>query len=382
MKIKYFDHAATTYVDKDVLNEIIPYYTNNFGNPSAKYSLGFTAKDAITSARKKVADTIGAKSNEIYFTSCGSESDNLAIKGIARANKLRGRHIITSKIEHPAVLNTCATLEKEGFNITYLNTNSKGRISIHDLEKAIRKDTILVSIMFANNEIGTIQPIYDIGNLCKKHHIYFHTDAVQAVGNIPINVNELNIDALSMSGHKFYAPKGIGALYIRNGVRFIRIQDGGHQESDKRSGTENVPGIVGIGKALEIANSNLKSNNEYLKYLRDYYEKNVLDKLDRIKINGDIENRLCTNSNIIFEGVDGKKLLEILDKRGICASSGSACSAGLLTPSHVLLAIGVDNMAAKGSLRVSFGKENTIEDVDYLVNVLVEAVTSLRRHYF
>lgn len=370
--IKYFDNAATTKLDKRVLAEMMPYLEENYANPSAIYSIGKIAKEAITISRMRIAEAINAKVNEIYFTSCGSESDNLAIKGIAFANSRFGNHIITSSIEHPAVLNTCKTLEDFGFRVTYIKPNNMGIIDSYDVEKAITPKTILISIMFANNEIGTIQPIQEIARIAKKYKVYFHTDAVQAMGSEKIDVKKLGISALSMSAHKFYGPKGVGVLYVKEGVNFRRIQDGGHQEKEKRSGTENVAGIVGTGKALELSTQNIDINNRKIKTLRDYYLDNITRKIKNIRINGDLEKRLPGNSNICFYGIDGGRLLEELDKREICASSGSACSAGLLQPSPVLLQIGVPKNMAKSSLRVTFGKNNTIEEVDYLINSLVE----------
>lgn len=300
----------------------------------------------------------------------GSESDNLALKGIAYANRRKGNHIITTKIEHPAVLNTCNALEKQGYRVTYLNVDKFGRINLQDLERSIMRNTILVSIMFANNEIGTIQDIEAIGEICKRRNVIFHTDCVQAIGNVNIDVKKMNIDSLSMSAHKFYGPKGVGALYVREGVEFTRIQDGGHQERDKRAGTENVAGIVGMGKAIENASKFLNEYNNYLIHLRNYYIKEVLRRFPNARLNGDSENRLPGNANISFMNITGRKLIEELDKRGICASSGSACSAGLLNPSHVLLAIGVPEKIASSALRVTFGKDNTLEDVDFLIDAL------------
>ena len=378
MKIRYFDHSATTATDEKVLEAMLPYFRNNYGNPSSVYSIGKFNKEAINIARMKVATALNAKVNEIYFTSGGTESDNLIIKGIAFANRHKGNHIITSKIEHPAVLNTCKYLENFGFRITYLDVDSNGIIDLKQLERSINRNTILVSIMFANNEIGTIEPIKEIGSICKKYRVYFHTDAVQAIGNIKIDVKALGISALSMSAHKFYGPKGIGAAYVKENVPFIRILDGGHQEREKRSGTENVPGIVGIGEAIELADKNLVGYNRKLKALREIYFQEIERRIPYMKINGHRENRLAGNANICFKGVDGAKLLEELDKKGICTSSGSACSAGLINPSHVLLAIGVPRNLARSSLRVTFGKENTIEDVKYLVESLEEIVKKLR----
>lgn len=377
-KIRYFDHAATTATKEEVLKEMLPYFNMEYGNPSSMYSIGRKTRKVVEEARRKVALAIGGDSKEIYFTSCGSESDNLAIKGVAYANRKRGNHIITTKIEHPAVLHTCEHLEKEGFRVTYLNVDAEGVVSLEELENAICNDTILISIMFANNEIGTIQPIGEIGRIARKHNIYFHTDAVQAVGNVRINVEELNIDSLSMSAHKFYGPKGMGALYVKTGVNFEKIQDGGHQERNMRAGTENVAGIVGLGKAIELSYKNFDEYNEKLTSLRDYYILQVEEKIPNIKLNGHRVKRLPGNANISFIGVDGEALLLNLDLKGICASSGSACTSGSLDPSHVLVAIGLPQDIAVGALRVTFGDENTKEDVDYLVQSLVEIVEKLR----
>lgn len=379
MKIRYFDHAATTYVKEEVLNAMIPFFTIEYGNASSMYSKGRETKKVIHLAREKVAKVINCKSKEIYFTSCGSESDNLAIKGVCYKNKQKGNHIITSKIEHPAVLHTCQTLEKQGFEVTYLNVDSNGCISLYELENAIKENTILISIMSVNNEIGTIQPIKEIGQIAKKHNILFHTDSVQAIGNIKIDVEEMNIDLLSMSAHKFYGPKGVGALYVREGIEFEKIQDGGHQERDKRAGTENVAGIVGLGEAIELAYKDFESYNEKLRNLRDYYISQVEEKIPNIQLNGDRTNRLPGNANISFEGIQSEELLYKLDEKGICASGGSACSTGNRGPSHVLMAIGVNSKMAKGALRVTFGMENTKEDVDYLVENLIQIVSKLRK---
>ena len=378
MEIKYFDHSATTPVDKKVLEEMLPYFTTDFGNPSSVYSIGKKTKEIININRMKIANILGCKVNEIYFTSCGSESDNLILKGIAFGNRSKGNHIITSKIEHPAILNTCKFLEKFGFRISYINVDQNGIVDLRELENAINRNTILISIMYANNEIGTIEPIEMIAKIAKKYNVYFHTDAVQAVGNIDINVRNQNIGALSLSAHKFYGPKGVGLAYINENINFLRMQDGGHQEKDKRAGTENVAGIVGLGKALELATESMEKNNLKLKSMRDYYISEVIKRIKYVKLNGDIKNRLPGNANISFSGVDGSKLLSELDKRGICASSGSACSAGLLNPSHVLLAIGATNNLAKSSLRISFGKENTFEETKYLVDNLEEIINDLR----
>ncbi len=378
-KIRYFDHAATTAVKEDVLKEMLPYFSLNYGNASSIYSLGRHNKKSIEEARQRVAKAINANTKEIYFTGCGSESDNLAIKGTVYANKEKGNHIITTKIEHPAILNTCKTLERQGYKITYLNVNEKGFINLKELEQSITKETILISVMFANNEIGTIQPIKEIGLIAKNHNIYFHTDAVQAVGNVKIDVKEMNIDLLSMSAHKFYGPKGVGALYVREGIEFERIQDGGHQEKNKRAGTENVPGIVGLGKAIELIYKNFDEYNNKLITLRDYYFSQIENRIKDVKINGDKENRLPGNANVSFKGVDAQELLLYLDAKGICASAGSACTSGSSSPSHVLVAIGLDEDLAGSSLRVTFGIDNTKDDVDFLVESLVEIVEKLRK---
>ena len=378
MKNIYFDNAATTKLDDEVLKEMLPYLKDNYGNPSSIYKLGREARKAIEDSREKIAKVLNCKANEIYFTAGGSESDNTAIKGIAKANKKRGNHIITSKIEHPAVLETCKQLEKEGFEITYISVDEKGIVDLEELKKSIKPTTILITIMFANNEIGTIQPIEEIGKIAKGNNIYFHTDSVQAVGSIKIDVQKLNIDSLSLSGHKFYGPKGDGALYVKTGVPFEKFISGGHQERNKRAGTENVAGIVGIGKAIELAYENLDEYNKKIKELRDYYVKQVEEKIPYIKINGDMEKRLPGNSNISFRFIEGEGLLLNLDLKGICASSGSACTSGSLDPSHVLLAIGLPHEIAHGSLRVSIGKYNTKEEIDYLIENLMEIVTRLR----
>lgn len=378
MKIRYFDNAATTKVKEEVLEEMFPYFLEQYGNPSSIYSLGREAKRALEKARKRVSDLINCKPKEIYFTSCGSESDNTAIKGIANKNKDRGKHIITSKIEHPAVLHTCQALEKDGFKVTYLNVDKYGFINLEELENSIKKDTILISIMFANNEIGTIEQIEEISKIAKNHNIIFHTDAVQACGNIDIDVEKLGIDMLSLSGHKLNAPKGVGALYVKEGIEFQKFMDGGHQEKNKRGGTENVAEIVGLGKASELAKNNLKQHQEHLKTLKDYYIKNIEEKLPDAKLNGPRENRLPGNANFSFPGINGEELLIRLDERGICASAGSACTTGTTNPSHVLVAIGLDKNLTKGALRVSFGDENTLEDVDFLVDSLVEIINKMK----
>lgn len=378
MKIRYFDHAATTPVSENILKAMLPYFTYEYGNASSLYTIGRQAKKAVEEARRKVANAIGARTHEIYFTSCGSESDNLAIKGVAYANKSKGNHIITSKIEHPAVLNTCKALEKQGFEVTYLDVDEKGFIKLDELVNAIKQTTILISIMFANNEIGTIQPIDLIGNLAKQKGILFHTDSVQAIGNIRIDVNKFHIDLLSMSGHKFYAPKGIGALYVREGVEFEKIQDGGHQERDKRAGTENVAEIVGLGEAIDEIYKNYDDYNQKLKELRDFYISEIQKRIPEAKLNGDKVKRLSGNANISFPGVNAQELLLALDEKGICASAGSACSSGSNSPSHVLTAIGLNQELSKGALRTTFGKSNTKEDVEFLVDSLEEIILKIK----
>lgn len=374
MKIRYFDHAATTPVREEVIKEMIPYYGIEYGNASAMYSLGRNAKKAINKSRNQVANVINCNSSEIYFTSCGSESDNLAIKGFAYANKMKGNHIITSKIEHHAVLDTCKTLEKQGFNVTYLNVDENGFIRLEELLNSITENTILISIMFANNEIGTIEPIEEIGKIAKDKGIVFHTDAVQAIGNTRIDVKKLNVDMLSLSGHKFYAPKGVGALYVKDGINFQKLQDGGEQEKNKRSGTENVAQIVGLGKAIELIYNEYDMYNKKLKEMREYFIREIKKHINNIKINGDLDNRLPGNINISFNNIDGAELLFKLDECGICASAGSACSTSNPMPSHVLTAIGLDKVLIGGTLRLSFGKDNTKEDIDYLVNKLDEII--------
>ncbi len=378
MENVYFDNAATTKLDSRVLSKMMPYFESVYGNASAIYRLGRNAHSALEDSRKIVSEILGCNQDEIYFTSGGSESDNTAIRGIAYANKDKGRHIITSKIEHPAVLETCKSLSKEGFEISYVSVDENGFIDLNELQNLIREDTILISIMFANNEIGTIEPVKEIGKLAHEHNIYFHTDAVQAVGSVKIDVNDLNVDSLSLSAHKFNGPKGVGALYVRKGVKFNPLITGGHQEKKKRAGTENVAGIVGLAEALKLAYDELDENNERIIKLRDYYLDEIKKRIPYIKINGDLEKRLPGNTNISFRFIEGEGLLLNLDNKGICASSGSACTSGSLDPSHVLLAIGLSHEVAHGSLRVSIGKYNTKEEVDYLIDCLVEIVNRLR----
>lgn len=377
-KIIYMDNAATTSVSKAALNAMLPFYETHFGNPSSIYSIGQTAKKAIEDARKTVALCLGAKPNEIFFTSCGSESDNWAIKGVAHAMSKKGKnHIITSKFEHHAVLHTLKALEKEGFSVTYLDVHEDGIVRVNELEQAITDKTALVTIMYANNEIGTIQPVRDIGAVCHKHNVLFHTDAVQAAGNIKIDVNELNIDLLSISGHKFHGPKGVGVLFIKNGVAIDQLIEGGAQERGKRAGTENVAGIVGLSTALKIACDNLPQRNANLIAMRDKLIENLL-KIKHSRLNGHRTKRLPGNVNLSFSGVEGESLLLLLNARGICASSGSACTSGSLDPSHVLLAIGLPHEIAHGSLRLTLSDDNSMEDVDYVFEVLPPIIDKLR----
>lgn len=374
----YFDNSATTKLDEDVFKKMMPYFSTEYGNASSIYKIGRESRKAVEDAREKVAKILNCKPNEIYFTSGGSESDNTAIRGIAYAYKNKGNHIITSKIEHPAVLETCKQLEKEGFEVTYLDVDSEGFVKLDELKKAIKKETILISIMFANNEIGTIEPVEEIGKIAKENGILFHTDAVQAVGSVRIDVQAINIDMLSLSAHKFYGPKGIGALYVKQGIKFQKFMNGGHQERNKRAGTENVPAIVGLGEAIEKAYNELDEHTSKIKELRDYYVKEVERRIPYIKINGSMEKRLPGNSNISFRYIEGEGMLLNLDLKGISASSGSACTSGSLDPSHVLLAIGLPHEIAHGSLRITIGKYNTKEEVDYLLDNLEEIVARLR----
>lgn len=376
MKIRYFDNAATTQISEKVLMKMFPYLTTAYGNASSMYTIGRQSKKAIDEARKEVAEIINVNPKEIYFTSCGSESDNMAIKGFAYANKDKGKHIITSKIEHHAVLESCETLEKQGFEVTYLNVDKEGIVDINQLVNSIRSDTILITIMFANNEIGTIQPIEEIAKIAKSKNIIFHTDAVQAVGNIPIDCAEIGIDMLSLSGHKLHGPKGVGALYVRNGINFEKCMNGGHQEKNKRAGTENVAGIVGLGEACKRARQNLDYHIKYLKELRNYCIKRILEEIPNSKLNGSFEKRLPGNANISFKDTDSQELLFKLDEFGICASSGSACNTGTQEPSHVLIALGLSAEEAGGALRTTFGEDNTFEDIDFLVNSLKKLVKS------
>ena len=380
MGSRYFDNAATTRVKKEVFDKMLPFLKDEFGNPSSMYTLGRSSRRAVENARKNVAQLINANSKEIVFTAGGSESDNTALKGIAKKYKEKGNHIITSKIEHHAILNSCKSLEKEGFKVTYLNVNKEGLVDLEELKNAITKDTILISIMFANNEIGTIEPIEEISKIAKQHNILFHVDAVQTCGNIPIDVKKLGIDLLSLSGHKLHGPKGTGALYVRDGIELENLIDGGHQEKGRRAGTENVAGIVGLGMACKLANEGLNTHMRYLKKLKDYYILEVERRIPDVILNGSRDLRLPGNANFCFKNVDGGAILLKLDQVGISASSGSACSTGDPMPSHVLTAIGLDEDTAKSALRITFGEDNTVEDVDYLLDNLVRIVNELRKY--
>ena len=374
----YADNAATTAVSPEVLEAMLPFYKEVYGNPSSLYSLGQEAKAPLEEARETVARCLGAEAREIYFTSCGTESDNWAIKGAAHAMKKKGKtHIITSAFEHHAVLHTCQALEKEGFTVTYLPVHENGIVRPEELEAAITEETGLVTIMYANNEIGTIQPIPEIGAICKAHGVLFHTDAVQAAGQVPIDVQEQNIDLLSLSGHKLHAPKGVGALYIRSGVVIQNLLDGGAQERGKRGGTENVASIVGLATALKRACATMEERRVKLTAMRDKLI-DGLSKIERCRLNGDREHRLPGNVSFCFQGVEGESLLLMLDLKGISASSGSACTSGSLDPSHVLLAIGLPHEVAHGSLRLSFGDENTMEDIDYILETVPPIIERLR----
>ena len=378
-KLVYMDYAATTYVKNEVLEEMMPYFTEKFGNPSAFYSISRDTYSAVDTARDKVAKALNAQKSEIYFTNGGSESDNWAIKGVAFANRKKGNHIITTKIEHHAILHACEYLEENGFEVTYLDVNEEGFVNLDELRDSIKDNTILVSIMFANNEIGTIQKVKEIGALCREKKVIFHTDAVQAVGNVAIDVKDMNIDLLSLAAHKFYGPKGVGALYIRKGIKIDNLVHGGSQERARRAGTENIPGIVGLGKAIELATINLDEHNKKLSILRDKLINGLLE-IPYTMLNGPKgEDRLPGNCNVCFEFVEGERLLLSLDFDGICASSGSACTSGSLEPSHVLLAIGREQEIAHGSLRLTIGDETTEEDIDYVLERVPKIIERLRK---
>lgn len=378
MKQIYLDHASTTPVRPEVVEAMTPYFTEHFGNPSSIYPLGQEASDAVAAARETLASVIGASPREVYFTGGGTESDNWAIKGFARANAARGRHIVTSAIEHHAVLHTCEALEKEGFEVTYLPVDEHGLVRPEDFKAALRPDTVLASIMFANNEIGTIEPIAELAAIARQAGVAFHTDAVQAFGHEPIDVNELGIDMLSASSHKIYGPKGVGLLYIRKGVKVANFMDGGQQERGRRGSTENVPGIVGFAKAAELAVAEMGPEHDRQLALRDHAIKRILAEIPSAKLNGSWESRLANNVNFSFEFIEGEGMLLQLAARGICVSSGSACTSGSLDPSHVLLAIGLPHEIAHGSLRLTIGRGTTAEDVDFAIDSLKATLENLR----
>ena len=379
MKRIYMDHAATTSTDVEVVEAMKPFFTQKYGNPNSIHSFGQEAREAVEEAREKIARLIGANPSEIVFTAGGTEADNYAIKGIAWANQKKGNHIITSQIEHHAVLHSCQFLEKHGFKVTYLKVDKYGLIDPEDVKKAITDQTILVTIMHANNEIGTIEPIKEIGKIVKEAGIYFHTDAVQTTGHIPIEVNDLGVDMLSISGHKLYGPKGVGALYLRKGTKIVNLIDGGAQEKNRRAGTENVTGMVGLGKAVELAEKRLAGGEvDKVVKLRDKLITGIMDQIENVRLNGHSTKRLPGNVNICFEFIEGESMLLNLDMKGVAASSGSACTSGSLEPSHVLLAIGLPPEIAHGSLRLTLGKDNTEEDIDYVIDILPKIIEKLR----
>ena len=374
----YADNAATTCVSKTAVDAMMPYLTTQYGNPSSLYAFAQEAKEALENARKTVADIIGAQPKEIYFTSGGSEADNQAIVSMAKVGALKGKkHLISTKFEHHAVLHTLKKLEKEGFEVTLLDVHEDGVVRLEDLEAAVREDTALVTIMFANNEIGTVQPIKEIGEFCRARKIPFHTDAVQAAGHMPINVQDMNIDLLSMSGHKFHAPKGVGVLYAKSGMPLFNIIEGGSQERGKRAGTENIPGIVALAAALKESVDNMEANTAKIIPMRDKLFAE-LSKIPHSKINGSLEHHVPGTVNMCFEGIEGESLLLLLDAKGVCASSGSACTSGSLDPSHVLLSLGLPHEVAHGSLRLSIGEYNTMEEIDHIIKVVPEVVSYLR----
>ena len=378
MKKIYMDHNATTPVHPEVFEEMLPFLKDEWGNPSSIHWAARAPRKAIDDAREKVCAFLNCSPVEVIFTSCGSESDNLAIKGVALAKKSKGNHIITTRVEHPAVLNTCKYLEKEGFDVTYLDVDSEGLLSLDRLREAITPKTILITIMYVNNETGVIFPIGDIGKIAKERDITFHTDAVQAAGKLPLDVKSLNCDLLSISGHKLYAPKGVGALYAKRGVRLVPLIHGGHHERNRRGGTENVAGIAGLGRAVEVAARDMEKENERLKKLRDRLHKGLVERVPHVKLNGHPEKRVANTLNISFEFVEGESLLLNLDMLGIAASSGSACTSGSLEPSHVLLALGLTPEVSHGSVRFSMGKSNTEEDIDYILEKMPPIVERMR----
>ncbi|MFR6258841.1 MAG: cysteine desulfurase NifS [Anaerovoracaceae bacterium] len=378
MKQVYLDYSATTPVKEEVLKEMLPYYTEVYGNPSSLYGVGLTAKEGLDEARKRLADLINAEPKEIIFTSCGTESDNWVLEGVADTLKNKGNHIITSKIEHHAVLHTCEYLQKHGFEVTYLDVDSQGFVRPEDLEAAIKDNTVLVSIMMVNNEIGTIEPIKELAAVAKSHGVYFHTDAVQGLGNVPIDVKDLGIDFMSMSAHKIYGPKGVGALFMRKGIKISSFMHGGAQETKKRAGTENVAGIVGFGKAAQLAMNNLSSHIEKCSEIRDYFWEKIKENISGVQLNGPEENRHPGNLNVSFDYIEGESILLMLDGFGISVSTGSACSSKSLVPSHVLDAVGVSITKMNGTVRFTVGDFTTKEDIDYTVDALIKVVERLR----
>ena len=378
MKKIYLDHNATTPLHPEVLEAMLPYFKEKLGNASSIHGFGREAKVALEDAREKVAEIIGVSSNEIFFTSGGTEADNLAVKGTAFASIKKGKHIVTSKIEHHAILESCKFLEKEGFEVTYLPVDFQGLVDPEELSKAIRNDTTLVSIMYANNEVGIIQPIEELCKIAKKKGVYFHTDAVQAAGRLPIDVQKLDVDMLSMSGHKIYGPKGVGALFIRKGVRIMPLSHGGHHERSRRAGTENVAGIVGFAKALELVDKEREDQNKHLKNLTQAFYKKLVESIPDVILNGDLNRRILNTLNLSFKGVEGESVILSLDMKGVAVASGSACTSGTLEPSHVLSAMGVVPAVAQGAIRFSFGRDNTMEDVEYVASLLPEIVQRLR----
>lgn len=379
MRKVYADYSSTTYVKDEVLEEMLPYYTRYYGNPSSIYEEGGYNKRIIEKCRENIARILNADENEIYFVASGTEADNTAIKGIMSANTDKGNHIITTKIEHLAITNTCKTLEKLGYEVTYLDVDKEGRIDLEKFKEAIRDTTVMASVMYVNSEIGTIQNISQIGKICKEHNVIFHSDCVQAIGSVKIDVKEMNLDSISISAHKFYGPKGVGVLYVKDSVKFNNIIDGGHQEKGKRAGTENVAGIVGCSKALEIADCNILNRVEYLSKLRDYLMTSIINNIEGVKINGSLENRVCGNLNICIEGVDCNDVLILLNNQGICASCGSACSSSDKFPSYVLKAIGLSDKEAFSSIRFTLGEKNTFSDMDYITYNLKNIVKKLRK---
>lgn len=377
-KLIYLDHAATTNVDAEVLEKMLPYFSEHYGNSGSLHTLGRNAAKAVDAARDDIAEVLNCKRTEVYFTSGGTESDNWAIRGVAYAYKNKGNHIITSKIEHHAVLNTCKKLESEGFEVTYLNVDKYGVVDLKQLEESIRPETTLITIMAANNEVGTIQPYGKIGEICKSRGVLFHTDAVQAIGTTDIDVKRDNIDLLSISGHKFYGPKGVGVLYVRNGIRLDRFMSGGGQERNRRAGTTNVPLIIGMAAALKKAIANREENNKYLSELRDYLIASIEREIPDVYLNGHRTERLANNVSFCFEFIEGEAILLHLDMAGICVSSGSACTSGSLEPSHVLAAMGIDIAVMQSATRFSLGKQNTKEDIDYVVDNLKRIIANLR----